>query len=316
MHGILNLNKPSGMTSHDLVKLVRRLLPGIKVGHAGTLDPEATGVLPVCCGRATRLVEYLLELPKGYRASVVLGVTTDTGDAAGWVLEEKPVEGLDMNRIETVLAGLRGPQEQLPHPFSAVKYRGKPLYYWTRRGVAAPRRARPITVYRLAAVGFELAREPQLMLEIECSRGTYIRVLAEEIGRRLGCGAHLAALKRTFVGPLQVTGAVGPEELQQAVMQGCGSQLLFPLEQALAHLAPITLGTEALHSLAQGKQLDPAGAGLERPGKITDGLLRVQDKIGRFRAIARWKAQADGPVLQIVKFIVTEEADDAADGTD
>lgn len=316
VHGILNLNKPSGITSHDLVQLVRRHLPGVKAGHAGTLDPEATGVLPVCCGKATRLVEYLMDLPKGYLATVALGVTTDTGDAVGRVLEEKPVLGVGPEQIEAVLSGLRGAQEQLAHPYSAVKYRGKPLYYWTRRGVAVPRRARRITIDRLELTGFLPGQMPQLKLKVECSRGTYIRVLAEEIGCRLGCGAHLVSLVRTFVGPFRIDESFGPEELRRAVDAGCATDLLFPLERALAHLLPVTLEPKALRSLAQGKKLRPTEAGLERPQNTDGELLRVHDIRGRFRAIACWKAGTEGPVLKTVKFIVWEEVDDVANEAD
>lgn len=318
MDGILNLNKPPGITSHDLVQAVRRLLSGVKAGHAGTLDPEATGVLPVCCGRATRLAEYLMELPKGYRAVVTLGVVTDTGDAAGQVLERNPVAGVTRERLLEVCAGLRGPQEQLPPLYSAVKHRGKPLYYWTRRGKEVPRRPRTVNIYRLELAGFDSGHEPRLHLEVECSRGTYIRTLASEIGGRLGCGAHLASLERSFVGPFRIEESHGPEALARAVAEGRAAALFFPLEKALAHLPPVTLGREALRSLAQGKRLSPESAGLVEPGAGAwdGGPLRVHDPQGRLLAIARWSRAGEEAVLKTEKFLVPVEVDNAADEAD
>lgn len=220
MQGFLNIDKPAGLTSHDVVARVRRSVGrGVKVGHAGTLDPAATGVLPVGLGSATRLIEYLADARKGYRAVVRLGVTTTTDDAEGAPLEQHPVPPLDAARLESVLAPLRGTIMQVPPMYSALHHGGRRLYELARAGEVVERAPRPVTIDRLEVIefgGWDADSETgnshsaiqdltaNIVLEVECSKGTYIRALARDIGMALGCGAHLAALRRTFVGPFTV----------------------------------------------------------------------------------------------------------------
>jgi tRNA pseudouridine55 synthase len=231
MDGFLNIAKPAGMTSHDVVARLRRLLGRKrKVGHAGTLDPAAVGVLPLAIGRATRLIEYLADARKGYRALVVLGATTSTDDAEGEVLSRQPVPAIDTGELEQVLASFRGPIQQVPPMYSALHQGGKRLYELARAGETVERAPRPVTIYRLelpargteARSQFAWARiaavseTALLALDIECSKGTYIRALARDIGVALGCGAHLGALQRSFVGPFHLETASELAELEQS----------------------------------------------------------------------------------------------------
>ena len=202
--GIFLVDKPVGLTSFAIVRKIRWLLGIKKVGHAGTLDPFATGVLIVCAGRAaTRHVERFMAGRKSYTARLQLGVETETQDPEGKVVGTAPVPALTLIEIEAVLARCTGPQLQAPPPYSAAKHKGKPLYYYARKGITVEKEAKPIEVYSLTATHFNPVAG-QLDIEVSCSRGTYIRVLAADIGRALGCGAHLVELRRTVSGQFTV----------------------------------------------------------------------------------------------------------------
>jgi tRNA pseudouridine55 synthase len=206
MIGFLNIDKPAGLTSHDVVARVRRLAgKGVKVGHGGTLDPAATGVLPVALGGATRLIEHLADADKGYEGLVRLGVATATDDAEGEVIATAPVPALTDAQIEAAVAPLRGKIMQVPPMYSALHHEGRRLYDLAREGRTVELAPRPVVVHSLS-----WAREGRdgLRIAVACGKGTYIRCLARDIGAALGCGAHLAALRRTFVGPFQLDAAV------------------------------------------------------------------------------------------------------------
>lgn len=207
--GVLLLDKPSGMTSNDALQKARRLFSAAKAGHTGTLDPLATGLLPVCFGEATKFSSDLLDADKTYEADVLFGVTTDTGDAQGAVLEQRAV-AFDRAALDAALERFRGPISQIPPMYSALKRDGKPLYELARQGIEVERAARAVTIHELALLSFEGER---CRLRVCCSKGTYIRTLAEDIGAALGCGAHLTALRRTVVGPLTLIGAATLDEL-------------------------------------------------------------------------------------------------------
>ncbi len=202
--GVLLVDKPAGMTSFAVVRRVRRLLGVKKVGHAGTLDPFATGLLVVCVGRpATRCVELFMGGRKTYLARLQLGVETETQDPEGAVVRTAPVPELDDCAIASCLRSHAGPQLQAPPPYSAAKYKGKPLYVYARKGVFIEKEAKPIEIYALGSTGYD-PTSCQLDIQVSCSRGTYIRVLAADIGRTLGCGAHLIGLRRTAIGQLTI----------------------------------------------------------------------------------------------------------------
>ncbi len=231
--GVLLVDKPVGPTSFAVVRQVRRVLRVKKVGHAGSLDPFASGLLVVCVGRpATRLSDRLMAGRKHYRAEIRLGVETDTYDGEGKEVARRPVEGLDPQRIETALAGFRGEIMQAPPPFSALKHQGRPLYYYARRGEPVRKGPRPVRVYRLELLSFA---DDRLVVDIECGKGTYVRSLAADLGRELGCGAHLAGLRRLAVGPFAVEQAVAGDGL--AAM---------PADELAARLLPVAQVEELL----------------------------------------------------------------------
>lgn len=201
---ILNINKPEGWTSFDVVKKVRNQIKPAKVGHAGTLDPFATGVLLVCTGKATKRVQELMELQKEYVATVELGKTTDTFDVTGTVLSEADPAGITMDDVRRVQARFEGQIEQVPPMYSAVKVNGERLYNLARRGEEVPRKARKVYIYKLDLLDFAV---PYLQFKIVCSKGTYIRALADEMGKELGTGAYLKTLCRTRIGPYRLEDA-------------------------------------------------------------------------------------------------------------
>ena len=209
--GILVLNKPKGITSHDVVNIVRRLFRIKKVGHAGTLDPIATGVLVILIGEATKRFDLLINGDKEYVARLRLGVVTDTGDAFGKVISSSQSQGLDKDLIEKTIMDFKGEIEQVPPMFSAVKFKGKSLYKWARKGITVPRKTRKITIKDISIKEISL---PDIIFKVSCSRGTYIRQLCVDIGDRLGYGAHMAELKRIRAGDFHISQAVGIDELK------------------------------------------------------------------------------------------------------
>jgi tRNA pseudouridine55 synthase len=213
--GFLNINKPLRLTSHDVVARVRRVAGrGVKVGHAGTLDPLATGVLPVALGSATRLIAYLADARKGYRARVRLGSVTSTDDAEGEVVAKQAVPPLDQGLLDAALAPLRGEILQVPPMYSALHHEGQRLYDLARKGIEVERPARPVTIYRLELLNVEAHdTATDVIIDVECSKGTYIRALARDVGAHLACGAHLAALERTFVGAFALAESVALDTL-------------------------------------------------------------------------------------------------------
>jgi tRNA pseudouridine55 synthase len=205
IHGFLNIDKPAGMTSHDVVAKVRRLAGQKRVGHGGTLDPAATGVLPIALGEATRLVEYLVEGRKRYVAEVRLGITTTTEDAEGEIVEERPVPALSQEDLERAVWPFIGTIQQVPPMYSAIQVAGQRLYDLARQGKTIEREPRTVEIDRIEVLGWQ---PPIVTLDVVCGKGTYIRSLARDLGVALGCGAHLAGLRRTQVGPLGIDSAV------------------------------------------------------------------------------------------------------------
>lgn len=215
--GVLLVDKPTGISSFGIVRKVRRLLGIKKVGHAGTLDPFASGLLIVCAGRAaTKSIDHFMQGQKTYRACIQLGMETETQDPEGVVTATMPVPELSREDVETCLLRFVGPQMQAPPPFSAAKYKGKPLYHYARKGVMIRKEAKAIEIYSLACLGYD-RQAGQIDCEIVCSRGTYIRVLAADIGKKLGCGAYLQALRRTGSGKFNVDNSMPGDVLDSDV---------------------------------------------------------------------------------------------------
>jgi tRNA pseudouridine55 synthase len=224
VHGVLLLDKPLGLSSNDALQKVRRLLQAEKGGHTGTLDPLATGLLPCCFGAATKFSQVHLDADKCYEATLRLGVTTTTGDVEGEVLLKRDVS-VTLEKLKAVCAQFTGPISQTPHKFSAISHKGKRAYEYAREGIDIEIESREITIRELAVTHFE---SDTLSIRVKCSKGTYIRVLAEDIGEALGCGAHLSALRRTETGGLHLSDAITLPELEALNMQEREAKLLLP----------------------------------------------------------------------------------------
>ena len=276
MDGILNINKPAGITSYRAVAAVKRLSGEKRVGHAGTLDPDATGVLPVCLGRGTRVIEFLMNTAKTYRAVIELGVATDTYDASGNVTARADATGVTRDAVETALGGFRGKIQQTPPMYSALKHQGKPLYELARAGISIERQSRPVTIHRLELAGWE---PPALTLEVECSKGTYIRSLAHDLGHILGCGAHLAALERTQCGIFGIGDAAGLEKVEKAFQSGNAESLLYPIDSVLQDMESIEVNAAEESAISMGQTLD------REPDDSGGRYRRAYAPNGRFVAI-------------------------------
>jgi tRNA pseudouridine55 synthase len=274
--GILNVNKPAGLTSFKVVAAVRRHSGEKRVGHAGTLDPAATGVLPVCIGKATRVVEYLSEADKSYTAVVRLGIATDTYDASGAVTATADPSGITREQVEAALGAFRGRIQQTPPMFSALKSEGRPLYALAREGKTVERKSRAVTIHRFEMTGWD---PPDLTLEIDCSKGTYIRSLAHDLGAALGCGAHLKELVRTRVGPFAIEDTVSLEEALEAFEAGDGDTLLAPIDSVLGDMEPVTLTAEEVDAVVKGQVL------AREPGEDAGRYRRAYGPEGAFVAV-------------------------------
>lgn len=236
LHGVLLLDKPLGWTSNDALQKAKGLLRAEKGGHTGTLDPLATGLLPLCFGAATKFSQVSLDADKRYRATLQLGQTTTTGDREGEVTEERPVD-CELAAIEAACARFTGRIQQTPPMHSALKHQGRALYDYARAGVEVERPARTVDIHRIHIVDWQ---SPRLVIDVVCSKGTYIRTLAEDIGRALGCGAHLAALRRTGAGALDVAQAVTIEQLA-ALDEAARAALLLPADVLLSEWPAVRL---------------------------------------------------------------------------
>jgi len=248
--GILNLDKPASMTSHDVVLRVRRLTGQRRVGHAGTLDPMATGVLLLCLGQATRVAEYLVAGEKQYRAVVCLGISTDTYDAEGAVTQSVASFNLSEDQVAEALVAFQGVIQQVPPSYSAIRQNGQRLYELARRGLPVQVPPRTVEIDRIELVAWE---SPYLTLDVTCSPGTYIRSLAHDLGQRLGVGAHLAGLTRLASGDWRLQDASTLDDLQRALEAGSWFHLLHPLEAALQDFERVDLSAELARQVCQGQ---------------------------------------------------------------
>ncbi len=291
MEGVLNIDKPSGMTSHDVVQRVRRILGEKRIGHTGTLDPLATGVLVLCIGKATRIAQYIEAGEKEYEAVMRLGVTTDTLDADGRILETKTCTTPDRREIVSALKRFVGTILQSPPAFSAVKISGIPSYRLAREGKAPQNKPRPVTIHALELTHYEF---PLVGLRVRCSKGVYIRSLCAEIGDALGTGGHVAKLRRTRSGRFSITNAVALPDLADKAGAGQLGHSITTIDDALAEIPPILLADVEASRVSHGgrvvcpMQSGPAG---------TMGLVRLHDPLGRLLALARLEGGILSPEL-------------------
>ena len=272
--GILLLDKPPGITSNAALHKAKQLLNARKGGHTGSLDPIATGLLPLCFGEATKLAGFFLGSDKIYWARLKLGQTTDTGDCEGKTLLRRPVT-IDHDAIETALESFRGEFEQTPPMYSAVKVNGQPLYRLARAGKEIERAARPVLVYRLELLSFG---EQQIEIELHCSHGFYVRGLAQDLGESLGCGAHVVALRRLHVAGLGIERAVTLDEFERLGSPSCRRRKLLAGDEALSHIPTVELSVDAAFYLCRGQAVRAA----DLPA---DGWVRLYSRDAGFLGV-------------------------------
>ena len=271
MDGIFNIYKEKGFTSHDVVAIVRRTIHMKKVGHTGTLDPDAEGVLPVCVGKATKLSDVIMDGRKSYRAMLRLGITTTTEDASGEVLETKEVE-CNEDRIREVVASFIGKLEQVPPMYSAVKVNGKKLYELARAGKEIERKSRTIEVYDIRIRQF--LPPDRVEIDVDCSKGTYIRTLCADIGKRLGCGGHMAELLRTATGAFSLDDAIKLDELKALAEQEKAEEALLTMEEALKDFPVVKVSEKSAKFLYNGGKIQERFF-TEKPASYQEGDIVV-----------------------------------------
>ena len=268
VHGVLLLDKARDISSNDALVAVKRLLNAEKAGHTGTLDPFATGLLPLCFGEATKFAQDLLDADKTYEALLHLGVTTTSADSEGEVLERQPVD-IQLEQIEALLPQFMGELKQIPPMYSALKRDGKPLYEYARAGITLEREARAITIHTLSILDYQ---SPFLRLHVSCSKGTYIRTLGEDIGRALGCGAHLSELRRIAVANLQVSEAITYAALNEDA-ENNRQQHLKPVDALITNCPKIILNEQLATRFMHGQRLALGKEGVALP--VDQGRVRV-----------------------------------------
>jgi tRNA pseudouridine55 synthase len=289
MDGVLVIAKPAGPTSHDVVALVRRLAATKRVGHGGTLDPFASGVLPLFLGRATRLVEYHLGDRKGYRATICFGASSTTDDLEG---ELTPASAPAPNRVavEAALRTFLGPISQRPPAYSAIKVAGRRAYAMARAGEHVELASRDVTIHRLDLLEWDNAdtTRPIAVVDVECSAGTYIRALARDLGEAVGGAAYLGALVRTASGPFRIEDAISLERAREAAGDGPDrlAALLLPVDAGLDELPELVVTDEEVQAIARGQFVRPKSAESAVAGATVDGPIRIRDGAGRLIAIA------------------------------
>jgi len=287
---LLSVNKPQGWTSHDVVDFLRRLSGWKKVGHFGSLDPLATGLLLTGIGRATRLFPFLSRLPKAYEGCIRLGQATNTYDAEGKPVGPASSHYPSEDKLKKMVQSFEGEIEQLPPPFSAKKYRGEPLYRLARCGRQVPLKPVRVKIYQFQLIKYD---PPDLFFQVVCSSGTYIRSLAHDLGQRAGCGAHLAQLTRVAVGPFSLNKAYTPTQIEESFKKGQMETLLTPLEIILENLPKAVLREKIDSALIKGKILPPEAFRVIIPPsgealiKEEQTIIRLFDSEGRFLGLAR-----------------------------
>jgi tRNA pseudouridine55 synthase len=276
VHGILLLDKPQGATSNRALQQAKRALNAQKAGHTGSLDPLATGLLPLCFGHGTKVSAYLLDADKTYDAELNFGCTTTTGDSEGEICEEFSTAHLSEKLIQQALDRFLGEIEQVPPMYSALKQNGQPLYKLARQGIEVPRQSRAVTIFALERIYLTGVR---LGVRVHCSKGTYIRTLAEDIAKSLNCGAHLTKLRRTSVGPFGIDGAVTLEQLGSAgADDGANDNLLLPLDSALNHLPAVELSADLAQQVTHGISVNVESSAAK-------GMVRIYEHGQRFLGV-------------------------------
>lgn len=289
MNGIINVYKERGFTSHDVVAKLRGILHMKKIGHTGTLDPDATGVLPVCIGKATKVCGLLTDKDKTYRAVVKLGVTTNTEDMTGEILSHHPVS-VTKEQIEMAVSKFVGEIEQIPPMYSAIKINGKKLYELARQGKEVERKPRKVTIHEMKVLSMDFS-EDEFTMEVSCSKGTYIRTLCKDIGELLGCGAAMKTLVRTRVSEFYLEQAITLGQIEQAVKEGKIQEYLVPIDAMFSDLKDCVVSDEALRLLLNGNCIAKKDTSYQTP--IDKEQVRMYSMENEFYAIYEYRREED-----------------------
>lgn len=287
INGILLLDKDTDITSNGALQITKRLFAAAKAGHTGSLDPLATGMLPICFGEATKFSQFLLDADKSYRVTARLGISTETGDADGEVREEKPVDVSEAQLLEA-MSRFEGDIEQVPSMFSAIKHNGEPLYKLARQGITVERQPRAVTIHRFELIEFD---GTDAVIDVDCTKGTYVRSLVEDLGDLLGCGAHVAALRRSQAGPYPADKMLTLDQLGDLKREGgfeAIDELLLPISSSVADLPRVELSDNAAYYLMQGQSV-------MTPDRPSHGLVSLhQGSSGDFLGVG--EVQEDGQI--------------------
>lgn len=301
MNGIINVYKEKGYTSHDVVAILRKIAGQKKIGHTGTLDPDATGVLPVCLGRATKVCDLLTDHDKTYETVLLLGKTTDTQDISGEILKEHPTDHLNEVEVTKVIENFKGTYDQIPPMYSALKVNGKKLYELAREGKTVERKSRKVTIYQIHIKKIQL---PRVRMEVTCSKGTYIRTLCHDIGNRLGTGGCMEELTRTKVGRFELKDSLKLEELRDLAQNGRLEDALIPLDQMFSELQSVVPAEKYISKAYNGN--DFFKNQLSEDGKFCSGeKVRVYDAQGHFIGVYRY--MEDRKMFHLVKMFLDPE---------
>ncbi|MGQ9425751.1 tRNA pseudouridine(55) synthase TruB [Gilvimarinus sp. F26214L] len=284
VNGVLLLNKASGITSNAALQQAKRLFFAAKAGHTGSLDPLATGILPICFGEATKFSQYLLDADKRYQSTFCLGIATETGDADGEVIAEADASRVDRSMVDAALKSFVGAIEQVPSMYSAIKYKGQPLYKLAREGKTVEREPRRVQVYSIDVLSFEPGNPAAVTLDIHCSKGTYIRTIAEDLGKALGCGAHVASLHRTQAGPFHIENAFLLDELDAERGDQRAETLdhhLLPSDAPVRQMPPLNLPEQSAFYFRQGQPvMDPQVYQIGSEGDMVRVFSATDDFLG------------------------------------
>ncbi len=295
IHGVFLLDKDQGMSSNGIMQRVKRLFNANKAGHTGALDPLATGMLPICLGEATKFSQFLLDADKRYVVTAKLGERTDSSDADGQIVETRPIT-CSLDDILDALNDFRGDILQVPTMFSALKYQGKPLYEYARQGITVEREARPITIFELKFIEWQ---PPYLTLEVHCSKGTYIRTLVDDLGEKLGCGAHVTMLRRLAVADFPAEKMMTLSDLEALSEQAAGDfstldALLLPMDSSVSRLPRLDLTAEQAEGVRFGRRVR-----FDNPTEL-NGQVRIFDEADHFMGIA----EIDGQIIRPQRLVV------------
>lgn len=288
IHGVINIYKEKGYTSHDVVAKLRGILGQRKIGHTGTLDPDAEGVLPICLGRATKLCDFLTEKEKTYEATLLLGCVTDTQDTSGRILETWDVSGITGEKIREAVLKFEGEYPQIPPMYSAVKVNGKKLYELAREGKTVERRPRMVQIFSARIRSVEI---PRVRMEIRCSKGTYIRTLCHDIGAELGCGGCMESLERTQSGAFSVQDSLTLDEVVQKRDQGKLAEIVWPVDRVLERYPRIVVSPQWESLARNGGALREQTVKCEIKDPPDGSLVRLYDSDGQFIALYAWHRQ-------------------------